>query len=72
MALGTQQVPIRTGILVHQHQEADEVLYVLEGTGYGMLSKGSGDQGQACIGEQEGFSKTFAFHQLSSNSLIQA
>jgi hypothetical protein len=23
MALGTQQVPIRTGIQVHQHQEAD-------------------------------------------------
>jgi mannose-6-phosphate isomerase-like protein (cupin superfamily) len=37
MALGTQQVPIRTGILVHQHQEADEVLFVLEGTGFGML-----------------------------------
>jgi len=27
MALGTQQVPIHTGILVHQHQEADEVLH---------------------------------------------
>lgn len=37
MALGTQQVPIRAGILVHQHQEADEVLFVLEGTGFGML-----------------------------------
>ena len=37
MALGTQQVPIRTGILAHQHQEADEVLVVLEGTGFGML-----------------------------------
>lgn len=37
MALGTQQVPIRTGIRVHQHQEADEVLFVLEGTGFGML-----------------------------------
>jgi len=37
MALGTQQVPIRTGILVHQHQEADEVLFVLEGTGFGIL-----------------------------------
>ena len=37
MALGTQQVPIRTGIQVHQHQEADEVLFVLEGTGFGML-----------------------------------
>jgi mannose-6-phosphate isomerase-like protein (cupin superfamily) len=37
MAFGTQQVPIRTGILVHQHQEADEVLFVLEGTGFGIL-----------------------------------
>jgi mannose-6-phosphate isomerase-like protein (cupin superfamily) len=37
MALGTQQVPIRTGIRVHQHQEADEVLFVLEGTGFGIL-----------------------------------
>ena len=37
MALGTQQLPIHTGIQVHQHQEADEVLFVLEGTGFGML-----------------------------------
>jgi mannose-6-phosphate isomerase-like protein (cupin superfamily) len=37
MALGTQQVPLRTGIPVHQHHEADEVLFVLEGTGFGML-----------------------------------
>jgi mannose-6-phosphate isomerase-like protein (cupin superfamily) len=37
MALGTQQVPIGTGILVHQHQTADEVLFVLEGTGFGIL-----------------------------------
>jgi mannose-6-phosphate isomerase-like protein (cupin superfamily) len=37
MALGTQQVPIRTGIQVHHHQEADEVLFVLEGTGFGIL-----------------------------------
>ena len=37
MALGTQQVPIRTGIQVHQHQEADEVLFVLEGAGFGVL-----------------------------------
>jgi mannose-6-phosphate isomerase-like protein (cupin superfamily) len=37
MALGTQQVPIRTGIQVHQHQEADEVLFVLEGAGFGIL-----------------------------------
>ena len=32
MALGTQQVPIRAGIPVHQHNEADEVLFVLEGS----------------------------------------
>ncbi|HEU5247397.1 MAG TPA: cupin domain-containing protein [Candidatus Udaeobacter sp.] len=37
MALGTQQVPRRIGIAVHQHQEADEVLFVLEGTGFGIL-----------------------------------
>ena len=37
VTLGTQQVPIRTGIQVHQHQEADEVLFVLEGTGFGIL-----------------------------------
>jgi mannose-6-phosphate isomerase-like protein (cupin superfamily) len=37
MALGTQQVPIGAGIPVHQHNEADEVLFVLEGTGFGIL-----------------------------------
>jgi hypothetical protein len=37
LALGTQQVPIRTCIQVHQYQEADEVLFVLEGTGFGIL-----------------------------------
>jgi mannose-6-phosphate isomerase-like protein (cupin superfamily) len=37
MALGTQQVPRRAGIRVHQHQEADEVLFVLEGTGFAVL-----------------------------------
>jgi mannose-6-phosphate isomerase-like protein (cupin superfamily) len=37
VTLGTQQVPIRTGIQVHQHQEAEEVLFVLEGTGFGIL-----------------------------------
>jgi mannose-6-phosphate isomerase-like protein (cupin superfamily) len=37
MALGTQQLPIGRGIAVHQHQEADEVLFVLEGTGFGIL-----------------------------------
>ncbi len=37
MTLWTQQVPRRTGIATHQHQEADEVLFVLEGTGFGIL-----------------------------------
>ena len=37
MALGTQQVPIRAGIPVHQHHEADEVLFVLEGSGIGIV-----------------------------------
>src|SRR5438552_13925258 len=37
MALGTQQLPIGRGIAVHQHREADEVLFVLEGTGFGIL-----------------------------------
>ena len=37
MALGTQQVPRRAGIRVHQHQEAYEVLFVLEGTGFAVL-----------------------------------
>ena len=29
-ALGTQQLPVAAGIRVHQHNEADEVLFVLE------------------------------------------
>src|SRR5215471_12903407 len=37
MALGTQQLPVGAGIRVHQHHEADEVLFVLEGTGFGIL-----------------------------------
>ena len=37
MALGTQQLPVGTGIRVHQHHEADEVLFVLEGSGFGIL-----------------------------------
>jgi mannose-6-phosphate isomerase-like protein (cupin superfamily) len=37
MALWTQQVPRRTGIAVHRHEEADEVLFVLEGAGFGIL-----------------------------------
>jgi mannose-6-phosphate isomerase-like protein (cupin superfamily) len=37
MALGTQQLLIGAGIPVHQHNEADEVLFVLEGTGIGIL-----------------------------------
>jgi mannose-6-phosphate isomerase-like protein (cupin superfamily) len=37
MALGTQQVPLRAGIRVHQHAGADEALFVLEGAGFGLL-----------------------------------
>ena len=37
MALGTQQVPVGVGIRVHQHDAADEVLFVLEGAGFGIL-----------------------------------
>lgn len=37
MALGTQQIPIGVGLAVHQHHEADEVLFVLEGAGTGIL-----------------------------------
>jgi mannose-6-phosphate isomerase-like protein (cupin superfamily) len=37
MAVGTQQVPIHAGISVHQHNEADEVLFVLEGAGFCVL-----------------------------------
>ena len=40
MALGTQQVAIGAGIRVHQHREADEVLFVLEGAGFGILDGG--------------------------------
>jgi len=39
MALGTQQLPIGAGIRVHQHNEADEVLFVLEGAGVGILDE---------------------------------
>jgi mannose-6-phosphate isomerase-like protein (cupin superfamily) len=37
MALGTQQVPKGKGIAIHQHQEADEVLFVLEGGGFAVF-----------------------------------
>jgi quercetin dioxygenase-like cupin family protein len=37
MALGTQQVSRGIGIAVRQHQEADEMLFVLEDTGFGVL-----------------------------------
>lgn len=37
IAVGTQQVPIRAGISIHQHNKADEVLFVLEGAGFGIL-----------------------------------
>jgi mannose-6-phosphate isomerase-like protein (cupin superfamily) len=37
MSLGTQQVPTGVGIRVHRHYSADEVLFVLEGTGFGIV-----------------------------------
>lgn len=37
MSLGTQRVPIGVGIRVHRHHVIDEVLFVLEGTGIGIL-----------------------------------
>lgn len=37
MALGTQQIPPGTGIKVHHHFESDEVLYILDGTGFAIL-----------------------------------
>jgi mannose-6-phosphate isomerase-like protein (cupin superfamily) len=37
MSLGTQQVPIGVGIRVHRHHGADEVLFVLDGTGFGII-----------------------------------
>jgi mannose-6-phosphate isomerase-like protein (cupin superfamily) len=37
MSLGTQVVPTGVGIRVHQHTGADEVLFVLEGRGFGIL-----------------------------------
>ena len=39
MALGTQQIPIGMGINTHQHQAADEVLFILEGVGIGILGE---------------------------------
>ena len=33
LALGTQQVPVGTGIPIHRHFRMDEVFYVLEGRG---------------------------------------
>ena len=38
LALGTQQVPVRAGIPVHQHAQMDEVFYVLEGSGTFILN----------------------------------
>jgi mannose-6-phosphate isomerase-like protein (cupin superfamily) len=37
MSLGTQHLPIGTGIRVHRHLGADEVLFVLDGAGFGIL-----------------------------------
>ena len=33
LALGTQQVPVGTGIPIHRHFRMDEAFYVLEGSG---------------------------------------
>jgi quercetin dioxygenase-like cupin family protein len=38
LALGTQQVPVKGGIPVHQHFQMDEVFYVLEGSGTFILN----------------------------------
>ena len=38
MSLGTQHLPIGTGIRVHRHLGSDEVLFVLDGAGFGILS----------------------------------
>jgi quercetin dioxygenase-like cupin family protein len=37
VSMGTQVVPKGAGIRVHQHNGADEVLFVLEGNGFGIL-----------------------------------
>ena len=37
MSLGTQHLPIGAGIRVHRHLGSDEVLFVLDGVGYGIL-----------------------------------
>jgi mannose-6-phosphate isomerase-like protein (cupin superfamily) len=37
MSLGTQRVPIGVGIRVHRHHIIDEVLFVVDGTGIGIL-----------------------------------
>jgi len=37
MSLGTQHLPIGAGIRVHRHLGADEVLFVLDGAGFGIL-----------------------------------
>jgi len=37
LSLGTQHLPPTTGIRVHRHVGSDEVLFVLDGTGVGIL-----------------------------------
>jgi mannose-6-phosphate isomerase-like protein (cupin superfamily) len=37
MSLGTQHLPVGAGIRVHRHLGSDEVLFVLDGVGYGIL-----------------------------------
>jgi quercetin dioxygenase-like cupin family protein len=39
MSVGTQLLPKGAGIPLHQHTVADEVLYVLEGSGVGLLGE---------------------------------
>ena len=39
MSLGTQRVPVGVGIRVHRHHVSDEVLFVLDGSGIGILGE---------------------------------
>jgi mannose-6-phosphate isomerase-like protein (cupin superfamily) len=37
VSLGTQHLPPATGIRVHRHVDLDEILFVLDGAGFGIL-----------------------------------
>jgi mannose-6-phosphate isomerase-like protein (cupin superfamily) len=39
VSLGTQHLPPATGIRVHRHFDSDEVLFVLDGAGFGILEE---------------------------------